>query len=183
MTKTILNGANDDDKDVIQSDQVSESNINDKDNESEAEELTDNGTKAENKENSDVTKNGETSKESQNQKDREYKEKVEKVKRKLKQPKTAVHLSSPHPIRKRRKTITESDYNQHKGEKCGAEEIKRLRAEKLRQIEENKKSAKESNEHTNEVNERIPFVPKVKNATVSRGDLLSSDMMASGSKS
>lgn len=180
MTKTILNGANDKDKDVIQSDQVSESNIND--NESEAEELTDNGTKAENKENSDVTKNGETSKESQKkEKEKELNEKLEKVKRKLKQPKTAL-FSSPHPIRKRRKTMTESDYHQQKGEKCGAEEIKRLRAEKLRQIEENKKSAKESNEHTNEVNERIPFVPKVKNATVSRGDLLSSDMMASGSK-
>lgn len=184
MTKTILNGSTDGDKDVIQSDQISESNIND--HESEAGELAGESSKAENKENSDVSKNGETSKERQQKKteqDPKLSEKLEKVKRKLseKPQKTTLHLSSSHPIRKRRKTMTESDYHQQKSEKPDTEEKKRVRAERLRQIEENKKLAKDPNDHPNEVN-RVPFVPKVKNATKSRGDLLSSDMMASESK-
>lgn len=107
---------------------------------------------------------------------------IEKVKRALaeKAPKRAI-ITAPLPLlaRKRRTTITEADYavKKQKSATLSAED-KNRRTDKLRQIEENKRAAREANGECSNELERKAFTPKVKNTTVSRSSLLSSDMLS-----
>lgn len=109
-------------------------------------------------------------------------ERIEKVKRSVaeKQPKkTMITAPLPQFARKRRNTMTEAEYTvkKQKNAKLTAED-KNRRADKLRQIEENKRAAREANGECSSEAVRKPFTPKVKNTTVSRSNLLSSDLLS-----
>lgn len=111
-------------------------------------------------------------------------ETVEKVKRTLAdKPARQVIIINPlaPKIRKRRATLSEDEYNRKKEMKLSNVD-KQLRSEKLRQIEANKKAAKEANGEGSVEHVRPSFMPKVKNTTVSRSNLLSSDMLSSDLK-
>lgn len=107
---------------------------------------------------------------------------IEKVKRALaeKAPKRVI-ITAPLPLltRKRRTTMTEADYAVKKQKSATLSAVdKNRRADKLRQIEENKRVAREANGECSNEPERKAFTPKVKNTTVSRSSLLSSDMLS-----
>lgn len=110
-------------------------------------------------------------------------------------PKT-MNMIKAQPLRKRRRTLTESEYIRHKEHKHQkVTDMKRLRKEKLADIAAKKSAAAAAAavaaagteaaegaapglDGAEISNERIPFVPKVKNVTVSRGEQLLTDMMA-----
>lgn len=108
-------------------------------------------------------------------------------------------VTAPKAIKKRRGTLTETEFLRQKQNTSGVnkndrEEVrctkgtdiklanKNERAERLRELEERKRAQREANgECSNEPSRKI-FKPKVKNTTVSRASLLSSDMLMSDTK-
>lgn len=89
-----------------------------------------------------------------------------------------INMTKAQPLRKRRRTLTESEYLQHKVQKQKKKftsEDKQLRREKLADVEKKKAAAAAA---TTDATERTPFVPKVKIVTVSRGEQLLTDMLA-----
>lgn len=103
-------------------------------------------------------------------------EKLEKLRRSLAentQKKTA--YTKPQSLRKRRRTVTEDEYNQHREvKKLATEEYRQLRREKLAKIAEEQNKQKPPVPNIN----RVPFVPKVKIPNVTRSDILCTDMLA-----
>lgn len=96
-------------------------------------------------------------------------------------------MTKAKPIRKRRRTLTESEYMQHKKQKQLSIEDRLLRREKLAEVAARETAAKDAAKAAAEAtataagensNERPPFVPKVKIVTVSRGEQLCTDMLA-----
>lgn len=124
--------------------------------------------------------------------------KVEKVKRLLaeKPMRRTIVTAAPQAIRRRRGTITEAEFLKcklgvnkndrvvagfHKGKNIN-DVNKNDRAERLREIEERKRAQRETNGEFSNEPPRKTFIPKVKNTTVSRASLLSSDMLLSDPK-
>lgn len=96
-----------------------------------------------------------------------------------------VRIISAQPLRKRRRTITESEYEDAKKKR----EQKRLaRAERLAQLAKDEKESKNATEATatptsTEIEcKRSIAVPKVKNSEVSRAEMLATDMLADSTK-
>lgn len=89
-----------------------------------------------------------------------------------------VTITKAQPLKKRRQTLTESEYSERKQErKRIIEEQKILRKEKLAALGDIAKAKRDAAAEKAESN-RIPFVPKVKNTTVTRGDILCTDLLA-----
>lgn len=103
-------------------------------------------------------------------------ERIENIRRRLdEKKKRTVALIKPMPIRKRRQTVTEEEYMQHKrSKKEEKERIMKSRKVKLMEITERQQAARDA---TTEA-QRTQFVPKVKNVIVSRGELFLTDLMA-----
>lgn len=87
-------------------------------------------------------------------------------------------------IKRRRKTLTEAEYTMHRVEIREEEELKKERLEQKRKRREllakqgNDQKAKRDAAAESAATNRPVFVPKVKNATVSRGEQLCTDMLA-----
>lgn len=93
-------------------------------------------------------------------------------------------LTEAKPIRKRRRTFTETEYKrkvEKKGKKLSPQEIKQLRLEKLAKIAAEKRAEKEATDDGSGDAQRVPFVPRVKNTSVSRGAMLSTEMLGNPS--
>lgn len=97
-----------------------------------------------------------------------------------------INMTKAQPLRKRRRTLTESEYQSHKIYKANKQlttEGKQLRKEKLADVERRRKEAEAAAlaaaaATATDTSERIPFVPKVKNVSISRGEQLLTDLMA-----
>lgn len=109
-------------------------------------------------------------------------ERLDAVKRRVAEntPRT-MNIIKAQPLRKRRRTLTENEYHNHKAQKQKKKltcEIKQLRQEKLADIaKRNAAAVAAAGATADAANERTPFVPKVKNI-VSRGEQLCTDMLA-----
>lgn len=94
--------------------------------------------------------------------------------------KQMITITKAHAIRKRRKTLTESEYNERKLEKKrDLEEQRQKRRELLANLGEKQKAEREEAARAAAADSnRVPFVPKVKNTEVSRSEQLMTDMLA-----
>lgn len=103
-------------------------------------------------------------------------ERIQKIKRRLDIKKTRTVMAiKPLSIRKRRQTVTEEEYIEHKRSKREEkEQIKKMRKERLSAIAEREQAARETPTETH----RTQFIPKVKNVSVSRGEQLCTDFLA-----
>lgn len=82
-------------------------------------------------------------------------------------------------IRKRRRTITEDDYEEMKERKQDAEAAKQHRRLQLAELGNKDKAKRDAvAEEQNGDSSRVTFVPKVKNATVTRAEQLLTDLLA-----
>lgn len=103
-----------------------------------------------------------------------------KLKRRLadKTPRTSTTIK-PQPLKKRRKTITEHEYNQRKqAKKMNVEQNKLIRNQKLAELGNKDKAKRDAAVENAVESHRIPFVPKVKNCIVSRAEQLCTDFLA-----
>lgn len=103
-----------------------------------------------------------------------------KLKRRLadKTPRTTTTIK-PQPLKKRRKTITEHEYNQRKqAKKMNTEQSKLIRKQHLAELGNKEKAKREAAAENAIESHRIPFVPKVKNCSVSRAEQLCTDFLA-----
>lgn len=88
-------------------------------------------------------------------------------------------ITKPQPLKRRRPTLTESEYNERKLErKRTAEEQRRIRKERLAQIGIQQKEARDAAAEAAGEPIRVPVVPKVKNSSTSRAENLCTDMLA-----
>lgn len=94
------------------------------------------------------------------------------------QPKRTA-ITKPQPLKKRRQTLTESEYNERKVErKRTAEEQKRIRKERLAQIGIQQKEARDAAAEEAGEPIRVLQMPKVKISSTSRAENLCTDMLA-----
>lgn len=123
---------------------------------------------------------------------------VERVKQSmLMKAKKSVSLITARPLRKRRRTMTENEYEQVKANReqkrqllatergqhpLTTEEEKRIRHERLAQIAQEEKDAKLAAAALLGEPKRTIIVPKVKITQVSRGELLAVEMLADANK-
>lgn len=113
-------------------------------------------------------------------------ERLEKLRQSIVQKtQKKIALTNAQPVRKRRQTITEDEYNKRKQQK--AKDIakqKQLRREKLAEIAQNNKEKVEYEEAAKLATNlnRVQAVPKVKITTVTRSEQLCTDMLASDKK-
>lgn len=105
-------------------------------------------------------------------------------------------VTAPKPIQKRRGTMTEAEFHKRKSSNSGVHNgdglekgfnkrskvDKNDRAEKLRELVQKRKEQREANGEFSSEPPRKTFKPKVKNTTISRASLLSSDMLLSDPK-
>lgn len=85
----------------------------------------------------------------------------------------------PRPLKKRRETITEFEYKEKiQAKKLNEEERKQLRRERLANLANEQKVKRDEAAEYSADSDRVPFVPKVKNTVVSRGEQLATDLLA-----
>ncbi|XP_055312587.1 dentin sialophosphoprotein-like [Sitodiplosis mosellana] len=104
---------------------------------------------------------------------------LERLRRNLaeKAPKQ-VSYTKAQPLRKRRQTISEDEYNQRKlAKKLDSETAKRIRHERLAKIGEKEKAKRDEAAEIAANTIRVTTAPKVKNI-ISRGEQLLTDMLA-----
>lgn len=127
--------------------------------------------------NPEKTESAETSKGTEKKNDdEEYR--LANIKRRIAQKVTKKStIIKPQPLKKRRRqTITEAEYNEQKKE-LSTEQYK-LRRERLANLGNKEKAKRTAAAENAPEPARIPFVPKVKNCIVTRGEQLCTDMLA-----
>lgn len=123
----------------------------------------------------DDSSNSPPSSNSNNENDEQYR--LAKVRKRIaERAQKKVSVTNAKPIRKRRRTYTETEYKQ-KVDKVDPQEVKRLRLERLAKIAADKKAEKEAHGESSGEQQRTQFVPRVKNTSVSRSAMLSEDML------